>query len=73
LWIILVSLCAGRLLNDAICAAVFGGVALKPEADNMFSLNSVLLVQAATAAHSPKTAGIDFSDFNTFVPLTGVS
>ena len=61
LWTTLVSLCAGRLLKDAIWAALGGG-ALKPEADSMFSLNSVLLAQAVTAT---KDGEIDQDGFTT--------
>ena len=68
LLVVLVSLCGGRLLNDASCAGVVGGVALKPEEDSMFSLFPTLFAQAVTAAHDPRTARIDQNGFTTHLP-----
>src|SRR5882762_11700057 len=61
--VVLVNLCAGRLFNDATCAGVCGGVALKPADDSMSSLNFVLLSQAPTATHSAEMATIELNSF----------
>jgi hypothetical protein len=52
-------------LNEAICAGVFGGVALNPEADSMSSFSFALLGQAATAMHRLAAARIRPNAFTT--------
>ena len=61
--VVCTSLCGGRLLNDACCAAVVGGTCLKPDDASMSSLNFGFGSQAATATHSAEMVKIDFHKF----------